>query len=67
LISRFGPTLTPGFEKALRALGERPMTDLIHEMEDGGEAERLAAMEVNEAFGYLWPRLQELTELMTAP
>jgi tRNA(Arg) A34 adenosine deaminase TadA len=62
LVSRFGPTLTPGFEKALRVLGEGPMVDLVHELEDRGEAERLAAMEVSEALGYLWPRLQELTE-----
>jgi hypothetical protein len=27
--------------------------------------ERLAAMEVNEALSYLWPRLQELTEEMS--
>jgi len=66
LISRFGPTLTPSFEQALRTLGEGPMTDLVHELEDGGEAERLAAMEVDEALGYLWPRLEELTELMRA-
>ena len=35
------------------------MADLVHDLEDGGEAERLAAMEVNEALGYLWPRLDE--------
>jgi tRNA(Arg) A34 adenosine deaminase TadA len=64
LISRFGPALTHGFEKALRTLGEGPMVDLAHELEDGGEGERLAAMEVNEALGYLWPRLRELTEVM---
>jgi tRNA(Arg) A34 adenosine deaminase TadA len=63
LISRFGPARTPSFEKALRAMGEGPMADLAHELEDGGEAERLAAMEVNEALGYLWPRLQELAEV----
>ena len=28
------------------------MADLMHELEDGGEAQRLAAMEVNEALGY---------------
>jgi hypothetical protein len=66
VISRFGPALTPSFEKALRTLGEGPMADLVHELEDGGEVERLAAMEVNEALGYLWPRLQELTEVMPA-
>ena len=63
MVSRFGPTLTPKFEKVLRTLGEGPMVDLVHELEDGGEAGRLAVMEVNEAFGYLWPRLQELTEV----
>ena len=59
-----GPTLTHGFEKALRTLGEGPVIDLVHDLEDGGEAQRLAAMEVNEALGYLWPRLRELTEVM---
>jgi len=39
------------------------MADLVHELEDGGEAERLAGMEVNEALGYLWPRLRELREV----
>ena len=62
VISRFGRT--PRFEKALRALGEGPVIDFAHELEDGGEAESLAAMEVDEALGYLWPRLRELTEVM---
>jgi hypothetical protein len=61
LISRFGH-LTPGYEKALRLLGEGPMVSLVHELEDGRGVEHLAAMEVNEALGYLWPRLQELTQ-----
>jgi tRNA(Arg) A34 adenosine deaminase TadA len=64
LIARFGPGLTPALEQALRPLGEGPMTDFVHELDNGGELERLAAMEVNEALGYLWPRLQELTEVM---
>jgi tRNA(Arg) A34 adenosine deaminase TadA len=66
LISRFGPALTPGFEKVLQALGEGPLTDLVHELEDAGEDEHLAAMEVNEALGYLWPRLRELADVMPA-
>jgi tRNA(adenine34) deaminase len=66
LVSRFGPALTHSFGKALRTLGEGPMADLVYELEDSGEAERLAAMEVNEALGYLWPRLQELTKVMPA-
>jgi hypothetical protein len=54
------------FEKALRALREGPMTGLVHELEDLGETEHLAAMEVNEALGYLWPQLQKLTKAMPA-
>jgi tRNA(adenine34) deaminase len=60
LISRFGD-LTPRFEQAVRALGEGPVVDLVHELEDRRAVECLAAMEVQEALGYLWPRLQELT------
>jgi tRNA(Arg) A34 adenosine deaminase TadA len=66
LIARFSRALTPGFEKALRTLGEGPMIDLVRELEDGGEADSLAAMEVDEALGYLWPRLLELTQVMPA-
>jgi tRNA(Arg) A34 adenosine deaminase TadA len=66
LISRFGPALTPGVEKALRTLGEGPMADIVHELEDSGEAEHLTGMEVHGALGYLWPRLRELTEVMPA-
>jgi len=40
------------------------MADLAHELENSGEAERMAAMEVNEALGYLWPWLQELAAVM---
>jgi hypothetical protein len=36
------------------------VTDLVHELEGSGEAELLAAIEVDEDFGYLWPRLQKL-------
>jgi tRNA(adenine34) deaminase len=57
LIALIGPALTPRFEEALRALGQGPMTDLAHELEDGGEVAHLAAMEVSEALEYLWPRL----------
>ena len=64
LMSRFGPALSPALEEALQALGEGPMTDLVHELEDRGETEHLAAMEVSEAFGYLWPQLQKLTKAM---
>jgi hypothetical protein len=40
------------------------MVDLVHELEDGGEVERLAAMDVADGLGYLWPRLQELTKIL---
>lgn len=63
LISRFGH-LPPGYEKGLRALGEGPMVDLVHELEDADEVERLAAMDVTEGLGYLWPRLQELAKVL---
>jgi hypothetical protein len=42
------------------------MIDLVRGLEDGGEAESLTSMEVDEALGYLWPRLQELTQVMPA-
>jgi hypothetical protein len=61
LISRF-VHLPPGYEEALRALGEGPMVDLVRELDGGGEVERLAAMDVAAGFGYLWPRLEELTK-----
>jgi tRNA(adenine34) deaminase len=66
LISRLGPALTLKLEPALRAVGEGPMLDLVHELADRGEIEGLAAMEVSEALGYLWPRLQELTASMNS-
>jgi tRNA(adenine34) deaminase len=65
LISRFAH-LPPAYENALRALGEGPAVDLVHELQDDGEVERLAAMEVGEALGYLWPQLQELTKATPA-
>jgi hypothetical protein len=61
LISRY-VHLPPGYEEALRALGEGPMVDLVRKLEVGGEVERLAAMDVAEGPGYLWPRLEELTK-----
>ena len=65
LISRL-THLPPGYEQALRALGEGPMVDLVHELEDSGEVERLTTMDVIEGLGYLWPRLQELTTALPA-
>jgi tRNA(Arg) A34 adenosine deaminase TadA len=65
VISRLGH-LPPAYENALRALGDGPVVDLVHDLEDDGEVERLAAMEINEALGYLWPQLQKLTKTMPA-
>jgi hypothetical protein len=65
LISRFA-RLPPGYEEALRALGEGPVADLVHELERGGEVECLAAMDVTEGLEYLWPRLQALTKVLPA-
>jgi hypothetical protein len=42
------------------------MADLVHELEGGGEVERLAATDVVGGLGYLWPRLQELTKALPA-
>src|ERR1700733_15076753 len=58
LIARFGPRRSPRFEARLRAVGEGPILDLVDELESTGEKDRLADMEVDEALGYLWPRLR---------
>ena len=58
LISRV-THLPPGYEQALRDLGEGPMVDLVYELRSSGEAERLASMDVTEGMTYLWPRLRD--------
>jgi tRNA(Arg) A34 adenosine deaminase TadA len=60
LMSRMGVGLWPRYAEALRELGEGPSVDLVRRLAEDGELERLAAMEVNEALTYLWPRLSEL-------
>jgi tRNA(Arg) A34 adenosine deaminase TadA len=65
LISRFrlgNPRLADGFDGVLRAIGEGPVLDLAYELEDGGELERLTALEVDQVIASVWPRLQLLTE-----
>ena len=42
------------------------MVDLVHELEGGGEMEHLAAMDVVQGLGYLWPRLRNLTDALPA-
>jgi hypothetical protein len=58
--------LPAGYEETLRTLGEGPVVDRVHELEDSGEVGRLAAMDVAEGFGYLWPRLGELTKILSS-
>ena len=60
LISRFGPGLGPTSRPYLRAAGEADTIDLVRHLEDSGEVPRIAAMEVREAFQYLWPQLRAL-------
>ncbi len=59
LISRFwdhGPTV----QAFLRASGEAESLDLVRELKASGTMPKLAAMEVDEAFAYLWPQLRAL-------
>jgi len=56
--------LPAGYEEALRALGEGPVVDLVRALTDGGEVERLAALDVAEGFGYLWPKLGDLSRIL---
>lgn len=66
LISRLGPGLSPRYEQELRRLGEGPAVDLAYELQDGGAVPRLAALDVRDALGLLWPRLQELARATPA-
>jgi tRNA(Arg) A34 adenosine deaminase TadA len=60
LIARFGPDRSSRFERRLRALGEGPIIALVDDLESTGEKDRLVDMDVDEALGYLWPRLRKL-------
>lgn len=62
LISRFWRGLVGGQAADwLRASAEGGvLLDLAAHLQESGEAQRLAAREVDEAFGYLWPRLRSL-------
>jgi tRNA(Arg) A34 adenosine deaminase TadA len=63
LISRLGPGLVQAAAAEwLRASGQGAILDLAIQLQEGGEARRLAALDVREAFGYLWPRLRELQD-----
>jgi len=67
LISRFGPGLGPISTPYLRAAGEADTIDLVQHLEDSAEVPRIAAMEVRDAFGYLWPQLRALQDAASAP
>lgn len=61
LMSRFGPGLVSGpAADWLRGAGEARLLDLARHMRESGELRRLAAMEVAEAFRFLWPQLRAL-------
>lgn len=63
LISRLGPGLVRGRAgEWLRAVGQGDFLDLAGQLQEQGEAERLAALEVDEAFAYLLPQLRSLRE-----
>lgn len=63
LISRFGPGLVSGPAAGwLRASGQGVLLDLAVHLQQSGEAQRLAVLEVDEAFTCLWPRLRSLRD-----
>ncbi len=63
LMSRLGPGLVrSSAAEWLRASGQGGILDLAVQLQASGEAQRLAALDVQEAFGYLRPRLRELLD-----
>jgi tRNA(adenine34) deaminase len=63
LMSRLGPGLVRGpAAEWLRASGQGVFLDLALHLQESGEARRLAALEVDEAFACLWPRLRSLRD-----
>jgi len=61
LISRLGPGLVrSSAAEWLRASGQGDVLDLAVQLQASGEARALAALDVQEAFGYLWPQLRSL-------
>lgn len=60
LISRFWDH-GPAVQEFLRANGEAESLDLVRELKADGVMPMLAAMEVEDAFAYLWPRLRGLS------
>jgi tRNA(Arg) A34 adenosine deaminase TadA len=62
LISLVGPSLTPGFERSLRSIGEGSTVDLAVRLNDERRVARLASMEVSAALGELWSDLAALID-----
>jgi tRNA(Arg) A34 adenosine deaminase TadA len=61
LMARLGPGLVRGSAaRWLRASGQGGILDLAVQLQESGDARRLAALDVREAFGYLRPRLRSL-------
>jgi tRNA(adenine34) deaminase len=63
LMSRLGPGLVTGSAaRWLRESGQGGLLDLAMRLQQSGEARRLAALEVDEAFRCLWTRLRSLRD-----
>lgn len=61
LMSRLGPGLLRGpAADWVRAAGQARILDLAGQLRETGEERRLSAMDVDEAFRFLWPRLRAL-------
>lgn len=60
LIARFGPGLKPHNVGDLRAGGQGGLIDLVQDLETRGQVPALAAIDVGDAFRYLYPRLRAL-------
>jgi tRNA(Arg) A34 adenosine deaminase TadA len=63
LMSRLGPGRVNGRAgEWLRAVGQGAFLDLARQLQDQGEPERLAALEVDQAFAYLLPQLRSIQD-----
>lgn len=62
LIARFGPGLNPRNVGDLRAGGQAGLIDLVEELEADRQVPVLAAMDVGDAFRYVFPQLRVLQQ-----
>jgi tRNA(Arg) A34 adenosine deaminase TadA len=61
LMSRLGPGFLRGpTADWVRAAGQARILDLASQLRESGEERRLSAIDVDEAFRFLWPRLRAL-------